>query len=283
MELQAEMLAEAIRTLPEKQWPIMRRDVRIPGLSQAVLGKGEKITAAALEFLRKNRVAVVDAAFGRSLLETMHRIDPVHFPLPHQVLSPEDFSQEVRFIEFANRHSRYQRQLISTMEVEGPDGEVLLHYNERLDHGRWGILRRQWPKSVPLAFRYSEFKILLFLNLRLHGGDAHKRFLHNVRIVETLSRRMHEFREFINLSKLSFERDVLIVDEPEKLLEVYQESDVRLTLVGDGIEPDFREALVRIKKFDPYARFMLAKTIDPADEAVFLLAVEGNYSRDNWK
>lgn len=283
MELPLEIVAEVLRQLPEKQWPTARQDLKVPGFPQPILKKGETLHDTALAFLKKNRVATIDTLFTRPLLQALQKLDPTHFQMPHQVLSPGEFSQELRFIDFANRHSRYQRTLLSAMEVEGKDGGVLLHFNEPIDLPRWGTLKLKWPTSTPVAFRYSEHKILLFLNLRMKNGEETKRFLHNVRIVETLSQHMDAYREFINLSRLTFSRDVVVVDEPEKLLEVYRESDVRLILVGDGIDPDFREALVRIKKFDPYARFMLAKNTDPAEEAVFLLSVEGNYSRDNWR
>ncbi len=283
MYLDVALLAEAIQKLPEKEWPASRNPVVIAGFSEPVLTSGQRITPFEIDLLQKNRVNRMDVKFSRRLLAALHTLKPNDFLLPTQVTSPADFLQEIRFIDFANQHSRYQRQVVSCMEEDGANGEVILRYNEPIDLKKWNRIRANWPEGRPIAFRHSEHKILLFLNLRLIAKADTPRFTHNIKIVETLAYKLHAYPEFTNLTKLSFERDILIVDDPEVLLDVYRRSDVRLILIGDGIDTTFRDALIRIKKYDPYARFMLAKNVDPKDEGVFLLAVEGNYTRDNWR
>ncbi len=283
MRLEVTLLEEMIKSLPEKDFPVVSKEVLVPGFDKVIIPANARVTKESLDFLHKNRVSRVEIKFTRSLLATLNRINPSQYKLPNQVFSAEEFLKELKFIHFANQHSRYQRHMHSSMEVEDSSGKLLLRFEDALDLKKWQEVSKAWPKGLPIAFRYSEHKIILFLNLRVKGENVQKRFSHNLKIIDLLTHRMHEFREFINLNKLNFEEDVLIVDEPDKILDIYTQSDVRLILIGDGIEPDFRKALVDIKKYDPYARFMLAQSLNPDEEEAFLLSVEGNYTRDNWK
>jgi hypothetical protein len=283
MFLDVSLLEEIYDSFREKDLPLVVREVVAPGFKESVFKAGEPITREKLDFLHKNRINRLEVFFSRPLLAALNQYKPSQYKLPNQVFSRDEFVQELKFIHFANRHSRYQRHLLSSMEITDSQGNFILRYDEALDLKKWQAIGRSWPTGVPIAFRYSEHKILLFLNLKIRGDKVQSRFAHNLKIIDLLTQRMQEFREFINLSKLNFEEDVVIVDEPEKLMDTYSQSDVRLILIGDGIEPEFRQALVNIKKYDPYARFMLAQSANPDEEEAFLLSVEGNYTRDNWK
>ena len=257
-------------------------DFYLPGEPEPILSKGSSFTLETLERMRRRRVQQAPVQFSRQLLKHLHEVDPAHYPLPQAVESLEDFSKRLKAIDFANRRSRYRRNLFLMDEPEDAQGNPLLAFGSAIPFADWPRLRAAWPGNWPVAFRYSEHKILVYLNLSIRSRESRHSLQQQIAILKALHDGLNTRREYVNLKNLSFYRDVLIVEDPDKLVATYEREDVRLILVASEVVGKYRDALVVLKRFDPYARFFLPGKLDPENADIFLLAVESNYTRDNY-
>jgi hypothetical protein len=258
------------------------RESAKPVKGKAVIAKGVVPEMDALPALLEKGVGTIDVTYSHEFYKELSTVNSDLFPKPLKVSSVAELQKELRFISFANENSRYHREVLSCMEVYDSAGSVLIECNEKISFERMDELKERFIKGEYIAYRYSEHKIIVLVNLRPVGEDFVRRFMVNAGITNNLIKELKS-SPFINIiSKLEAKRDILIVDEPERLEKIYKDNHVRLIIIGDAMTAEYRSALVAVKKYDPYARFMLANKINPANVPKFLLEAELNYARDNW-
>lgn len=257
------------------------KEIRIPGIAKPLYLDNEVLHEKEITILDENKVGSVDIRLDRTLLKSLHDIDSVKFRLPTKVLTLEEFITEHHYIEFANNHSQKRRTLISAMEYYLPSGEKIISYNEVISSACLDILKTKLTPKTLIAFRYSEHKVAILVDLALDTNHFREKFKLNSEIVYSLTQDLGSISELGSLSQLSIKEDIIIIDDPTRALESYSNNEVRLLVIGGiHLNEAYRAALVEIKKFDPYARFMLVK--EGATGGEFLLNVEINYLRDNW-
>lgn len=279
-------------SLEDLQYVIEQNDALAPELlnsvfegeeQRLVFEKGVKLSLQDIRHLASYEFTEVEVRFSRELLQNLHLYNPQRFPHPVKVMTSEDLVQELKYLDFVNKYSRHRRSLHSCMEVYDEEDNVLLGFNTRLTLEKWHEIEDQWPEKTPFAGRTSDSAILCLLNNNPMGSGSRRRFDLNFRLVKTLFEDLDKVPELNNLSKIKPESDIHIVCEPDQLKKKYKKENIRLIIVGEGFDDVFREALVDIKRYDPYARFMLAKRFPDAERLKFLWAVELNYGRDNWR
>ncbi|HBE04041.1 MAG TPA: hypothetical protein DC049_16435 [Spirochaetia bacterium] len=158
---------------------------------------------------------------------------------------------------------------------------IQLAWNEEITAEKWNSLKRTIPRTSRIAYRFNEYKIIILVDLRPAGDDYIKRFYKNSDLVTTLVNRKKgsNIRISPDFNRLT---DVVTVEDPSRLLAVYQESCARLVIVGDALSEIYQKALAEVKRYDRYARFMLAVNIDQAKIDYFLSQIKLNYHRNNW-
>jgi len=167
------------------------------------------------------------------------------------------------------------------MEYYDEKNNLVLEYGQDVTLKKWPPLSGFFGESELVAFRYSEYQIVILANLKPNNDEFYNRFQINTNVINALTQNLYSIKELTNLSTCSLKNDLIIVDEPETLVNVYKDGNIRLIIIcGHDLSEEERQVLMEIKRYDPYARFMLVKKYK---EGQFLFDVELNYIRDNWK
>jgi len=261
-------------------------DTVISGNEKPLFRAGEIADAEKLSLLEINKITEIDVILTKELLRGLNRINPSQYKLPVKVLDIDELEKEISFIEFANARSRLSRRLLSCCEwyrVRENVRERVIDYNQEINRNSLEKIRFESGDSCYVAVRYSEFKVAVLVDFRPAGDDFSDRFRMNTNIVYALTQNLSTISELRNLSLLNVRDDIYIIDDPGDLYDVYLSGSIRLIVIGRALSAEYRDALVKIKKYDPYARFMLVKHAPKDGDGQFLLNVEMNYIRDNWK
>ena len=231
----------------------------------------------------KKKIAAIEIIFDSSTAELFGDTYPRLFKRAHRTDTLAAITKKVNHLREINRYSHIDRSLICCQEVRGPSGKTLLNYDHKITSNKLKTLANHFGSNSYLKYRFSEYKIIVYVNLATSGASFKERFCFNSDLlmqVLDLSPHYSRYPALSNLAKLNAEKDILVVDDAEKLVYNYTNSQVRLIVVGDGLEGPFRESLIKVKKLDPYARFMLTDSDALEREEQFLLNLEANYNRD---
>ncbi|HMB00371.1 MAG TPA: hypothetical protein VKS21_05225 [Spirochaetota bacterium] len=249
---------------------------------QILFAAGSKLKNKDMEKAAAAGTDAVDLAYNHDFYQQLNRKDPLTYKLPVKNISRDDLAREIKFISFANQNSAHQRKIIFCGELYDESGNIILKFEEELNNDIYAekITRLSGEQYFPV--RYNEYKIILLVNLKPSGDDFIRRFRLNADMTYNLIKEISSNPLIKLLSNLIPEKDILIVDQPRDLLEAYQTGDVRLILIGDAVDTEYKKALVAVKKYDPYARLMLANRTNPNNVMKFLFDVEYFYSQDKW-
>ena len=77
-------------------------------------------------------------------------------------------------------------------------------------------------------------------------------------------------------------RDLVIIDYPLDLVKVYRENPIRLVIVEAHSNFLYKEGLVALKKYDPYARLLLVEKEVKTEDKLFYREVVKKYVEDLW-
>ena len=72
------------------------------------------------------------------------------------------------------------------------------------------------------------------------------------------------------------------MSDPAELLKTYSEENARLIVLGDQMNESYKAALLEVKKYDRFARFMIATDIDPDQCEILLAKIKKAYNTDKY-
>ena len=251
--------------------------------SKRLYAKKSVLDIRALQKVHHAKISSLSIILHPSLLRILHSLNPSRFRLANEMCSAKALVSKIHLLNMANKQSIIQRSLVSCTEILDIPNRPLLQYGQILKKKDLEAVIQTKGESEKIAYAYSDYKIALYVNLLPRGKDFRSRFLRNTEIIQTLIKRHNTVKALHHLNKLHVEEDFFMADEPEMLINLYKENNIRLIMVGPGTEGKFRDMLIHIKRIDPFARFMLTSPLDPKQYKKFLLEVELNYSRDNLK
>jgi pentose-5-phosphate-3-epimerase len=76
--------------------------------------------------------------------------------------------------------------------------------------------------------------------------------------------------------------DIISVTDPTNLLETYIESNARLIIIGENINESYKQALIKVKRFDKFVRMMVVPSIDHSNLDHFFKQMALVYNSDRW-
>lgn len=246
--------------------------------------RGTRFDAEVAEAFRKSGLSEADFVYTEKLHQALATTLPERYRFPFASLSFVELDKTITALVQINRKSGRVRTVLSQMELYRRNGnniEVLLGFGEEITAARWNALKAVVDKRQRFDIRYSECGIIVFVDLRPQGENFLQRFYRNSDLVTSLVGHRHDERVKIAPDFVR-ELDVFTVDDPGKLLDVYQEKNARLIIIGDALSDDYKTALARVKHHDPFARFLMATNIDQGHLDAFLLQVRKTYLADNY-
>jgi len=244
---------------------------------------GTEFNSALGKELLKDNIESIELRYDAKLVAVLIKTYPVKYRRPYGKMDFFKMDKTLQVLQQINRKSKRQRTVILLNELYAGDGDkiVLVESGEELSYEKWNNIKPELDKKETFYYRFKECGIIVFVDLRPGGENYLDRFYKNSDLVTSLVGHKQDDQIAIS-SDFIREYDVYTVDEPEKLLSVYKESNARLIIVGDVLSDEYKKALFQVKGYDPYARFMLATNIDQKDREQFLVQVSKSYHADNY-
>ncbi len=282
-------VAEAVTVFDKYHATGLRMKIIVPlrynaSNSESKLVKyGDEFSSALGQELLDAKVESIELRYDTKLVVALIKTFPVKYRRPYGKIDFFKMDKVLQVLKKINRKSQRQRHVILLNELYAGDNdrEILFESGEKLTYDKWNSIKPKIDKKETFFYRYKECGIIVFVDLRPGGENFLNRFYKNSDLVTSLVGHRHDDNVSIS-SDFIREYDVFTVDEPEKLLEVYKESNARLIIVGDVLSDEYKKALFSVKGYDTYARFMLATNIDQKNREQFLVQVAKSYHADNY-
>ncbi len=253
---------------------------------QIKISQTSKFNVDYVKPLKEAGISEINIIYTEALYSKLVTINSLKYRKPSGKLTFVEIDKIFEDYKEINKKSKRQRYLISCTEqyVRDKYGRVLpiMRFGENMNYERWQELKTKIDKKKSIFFRYSEYGIIVFVDLRPGGDDYLKRFYKNSDLVTSLVGRKSTDQIVIAPDFIG-SADVICVDNPENLMPEYSNGRWRLIIVGDNLSKDYADALQMVKNYDRYVRFMMATNIDLAKKEDFISTVKESYNKDNWQ
>ncbi|MEK6797215.1 MAG: hypothetical protein AABZ39_20740 [Spirochaetota bacterium] len=254
----------------------------VSGDGRALAPAGTKVNPSIAGSFAASGAVTIDVLSSAEGIAALSRVNPAAYRKPYAVETPAVIDHMCDILERVSSVCERKRYLIAAEDITDAKGkEVLIPYGETITRETWANISRELDQRRPYAYRPNEVGIIVLIDLRPRGDDYLKRFYKNSDLVTTLVGRRDANRLVVSPDMSA--SDVHVVDSHEELVRTYKGSDTRLVVVGEALSPEYKKALGEIKRFDSYARFMLAVNIDHTQTMEFLKQVALNYHRNPWQ
>ncbi|MBN2039774.1 MAG: hypothetical protein JW864_07020 [Spirochaetes bacterium] len=253
-----------------------------------IWNKGEKIPEEKIESFRNNGVEYIDLKFSNSLYRMLVIYRPDRYKEPSTVKSFIEIDKIINTFESLNKMSKRKRYISFMYELYNKNDKYtpLFRFNEPIDYRKWNLIKRHIKKDTRLPILYNEIGIIVFVDLTNNNngksGNYIERFKKNVDLCSILTQRKTDNVNFKISSEFNRLTDIWTVNEPERLLDTYIERNAKLIVIGDKINDAYKSALLNVKKYDKYARYIVATDINPNDTNELLINIKRAYHMNNY-
>lgn len=236
-------------------------------------------------FYRAN-VFEINVIFTEKLLAKLIGNFPERYRYPWGRKSFMDMDRMIDDMENINRSSKRKRYILSCTEVykQNSQGlyETVLNYGERLTYTRWNEVKVRLGRNALIDYRFDECGIIVFVIMKPGAPNYMQKFMNNTELISLLVEHKHELNITI-APDLNPNIDIYTVNDKKDLLQVYSDNKVRLIIVGDELNDEYKMALAMIKKHDRHARMMVVKKPDPANKLRILETIKAIYRQNIWE
>jgi hypothetical protein len=247
--------------------------------------KGKVIPKDQILEVKQQGVKEIDLYYTHSLNEYLCTFCPDHFRVPAAVKTFIEIDKIINTFEAINRTTKRKRSISILKEIydRANDLDPIIRYNEALDFRKWNLLKRDIKKDSNIPILFNEIGIIIFVDLTRKRGNYIDKFKKNADLCALLTLRKSDNYEFQICPEFNAMIDIWAVNDPNKLLETYIEKSPRLIIVGDTIDEKYKSALIEIKRYDKYARFVVVNDIDPAGSKNLLEKIKKIYNTDSFQ
>ncbi len=256
----------------------------LTGKSDIVWDKGKVIPKEKISLLKENGVKAIDLYFTQHILEFLCSYCPESYRAPSSIKSFMEIDKIVNTFRSLNRLSNRKRYITFVNEIyeKHDDFEPVIRFNEKIDYEKWNSIKRRLKKDIKLPILYSEIGVIIFVDLSREGENYINNFKKNADLCTLLTQRKSDFSDFKISPEFNRLTDVWAINEPEKLLDAYMSKNAKLIIVGDKIDNVYKSALLKVKEFDKFARFIVVTDINPHDLRSLLVKIKNAYNANNY-
>ena len=230
----------------------------------------------------------VDVVASESHLETFNKEAPDRYRMPTDFLTLEELDNRIKQIEYVNRHSNKARRVIACKDIISNSGKLIFYYGETISFLKWTKVKFYLKGKRTFPIRLNEYKILVYghFNLSTEGGSSAgvaSKFVANTRLLYNLFSMDSYIKSDENLKHFNVETDLVLVDHPQNIFHMYRADEtIRLVVIEDNENLNYRSELIKIRHFDPYTRFMIFSGMDDSEKVGFYQNMGARYKKDNW-
>ena len=247
---------------------------------------GIEIPHKEIPALKKEGVKEINLKFSNLLYKSLTYHCPEYFKNPSAILTFMQIDKIITTYEKINRISKRKRYISFMYELYGSEGyleEPVVKFAEQMDVTKWNFIKRKIKKDAQLPILYSEIGIIVLVDLTQKTDENYiERFKKNTDLCTTLAQRKADNSNFIFSPEFNTITDIWAVNDTDELLDTYIKSNAKLIILGDKINERYKAALLEIKKYDRFARFIITTSIDANDCNSLLAGVKKAYNKDNY-
>ncbi len=253
-----------------------------------VFKSGDAIRKDDVVYFKNCNVSKIEILCQEKIYTILSEEFPAEYRKPSGAVNYLQMDKHLENLQNVNLQSRRKRFLYVIGDYYGIDHSngkriIALTHNEKMDYRKWSSMRRYIDKEQKFPYRNSESAIILFVNMTPDAeGNYVERFKKNTDMVAALVTRKKDSNITISPDFVPTE-DVITVNNPAQLFDVYRESDARLIIIGETLSDSYRESLLKVKQFDKYVRIMVVPSIDTKNLNHFLTQVKLVYNSNRWE
>lgn len=240
--------------------------------------------------LLNSGISELEIQYNVTLYEYLNKEYPIIFRRPVHLLDYATLEKMLIEIEQVNTQSKRKRFLYLVGDIyrnqkdrKISPPEIVLHNGDRLDLKKWSSVKIYLDNQQKFFIRYSENGIIIFGGIETENFEnssdmSGKKF----DIIGSLL--LHKFdKKFEIYPDFVPNKDIYKIDDPGKLLEEYIRTNARLIVFKESLTPVQKEALLQVKRFDPFVRMMVLPPVSQNNIGDILLQIKMVYKNDYWR
>ncbi|MBN2403867.1 MAG: hypothetical protein JXN64_15940 [Spirochaetes bacterium] len=251
--------------------------------------KGNRIPEQNFLNMQEDGIEKIDILFTNSLYKMLNVLNPDKYKDPCDYKTFIEVDKIISTFKKVNRVSKRKRYISFLCEIYNINDNgfnPVINFNEIIDDDKWNYIKTKIAKikkHTKFPILYNEIGIIICVDLtKQNDSNFIERFKKNADICSLLVQKNHNNANFNISSEFNELTDIWTVNEPDKLLDTYVETNARLIVIGDSLNETYRSALLRVKNYDKFARFFVANNIDPNDSQDLLENIKNAYHKNNY-
>jgi hypothetical protein len=251
--------------------------------------KGSRIPQKNIFDLKQEGVLEIDLLFSNSIYKMLTVLNPQRYKDPYALKTFIEIDKIINTFKRLNRVSKRQRHISFLYEMYNLNDNgfnPVIRFNEIVDDEKWNFIKTKISKSkkdIKFPILFNEIGIIILVDLTSQNDSNYiERFRKNADLCSLIVQKKADNAGF----NISFEfnelTDVWTVNDPRCLMETYIQNNARLIVVGDTINQNCKNALMQVKNYDKFARFLVVNNINPNESKKLLLDIKKAYHTDNY-
>ncbi|MBP7736383.1 MAG: hypothetical protein KA369_10465 [Spirochaetes bacterium] len=237
--------------------------------------------------LQKNGVKELDVRYDVTLYEYLIREYPVEYRRPVRWVDSVTMEKLLAELDLINAQSKRKRFFQIIGDIYWNDGrqsqqEIVFRHGERLDLHKWKGNKIYVEASQKFFLRSSENGIILYGSIQSNEYAERDGYRKSIDLVGSML--SHKFDKKFEISPDFIpNKDVYRVEEPGRLAEEYIGTNARLVAFSEALTNADKEALLQVKRHDPFVRMMVIPPLSPDTIDDVLIQLKMVYNTDRWK
>ncbi len=251
---------------------------------------GTQVLLRHVNQLSDNGIKELEMKYDVTLYEYLTREYPVEYRRAVKWVDFATLESLLAELDMANAQSKRKRflYLIGDIYRNGSEGktgqlEIVLKHGDKLDSQKVKTNRVYIDKQQKFFVRNSETGIIVF---GATGAEDYidEKDLYRKKLDLVGSMISHKFDKKFEISPDFIpNKDVYKVDNPGMLVEEYIATNAKLIIFNESLTPAQKEALLQVKRYDPFVRMMVIPSISPDNIDDILIQMKLVYNTDFWK
>ncbi len=238
--------------------------------------------------LVKNGVRELEVQYNVTLYEYLIREYPVEYRRPVRWVDSVTMEKMLAELEQVNAQSKRKRFLYVIGDVYRSDArpgqqDIIFRHGEKIDYQKWKANKIIIDNSRKFFLRDSETGIILFGDVQSDDYvDEKDGYRKKVDLIGAML--SHKFDKKFEISPDFIpNKDVFRVEITGRLAEEYIKTNARLIAFRETLTAAHKEALLQVKRYDPFVRMMVLPPINPETIDDILIQLKMVYNTDRWK
>jgi hypothetical protein len=249
---------------------------------------GSEVLLIGINQLLKSGIKELEVQYNVTLYEYLIREYPVEYRRPARWVDSATLEKILAELEQVNAQSKRKRFLYIIGDVYRSDGrpaqqEIIFRHGDKLDFQKWKGNKIYIDSGQKFFLRNSETGIIIFGAIKADDYvDEKDGYRKKIDLVGSML--SHKFDKKFEISPDFIpNKDIYRVDSPGKLAEEYINSNARIIAISETLTPSHKEALLQVKRYDPFVRMMVMPPLNPDTIDDFLIQLKMVYNTDRWR